>query len=612
MAIVNQHINDFLDYYLNLNEPQYAVLLSGKWGSGKTFFVDKFIDDRKKKNNVVKISLFGLKTKEDIHKKLMFKLFGLDNHHNVKIIIKAIGFALNKFVGIKLIDMSMEWALKQEGNQNAIFIFDDLERAEIGLIELHGYINELTEIYKQKVILLADEDKLKEDENYILFKEKTIGKTFAIEQNFETAFGTFLQELKNSKDILSRNQSVIKAIFGTAGYQNLRSLRQGILDFDRLMGSFDDKFKNHSELMTEFIQIFFAFVFETKSGKLDIHTLKDMSMLRIGKMLNDNKPDEELTIIEKFFHKYNFLSDELLLSNENWINLFANGNISATDVSVDLNRSRYFFREQKEEWVMLWHYMWIEEDEFRIALKQTLLKLENNEYLKPTVILQVLGIFLELIDQKIYNYTKDQVVNDIKKYVDENIKELEGIYTLSDYELDGQYAYYGYRSDELDEFKHIKDYLLKQADNLRNEGLEEKGNLLIQHLKENKIQEFINMLSAENNQEILYRLPVFKSIIPRDFFDALLQVENKNMRDVLDALKNRYVSIFAYQKESVLEELPFWKSFIDVMDSFEVKIPYKAKDIWIKKHCHNIINKEIVQNIERIIEHKKIEAAENE
>ncbi len=323
MAIVNQHIHEFLNYYIEeVEKPEYAILLSGKWGSGKTFFINQITEKYQTEKNIVKISLFGLKSKEDIHKKVLLKLFNIDDTHDVGVTAKLVGQVLKKFTGINLSDMPMGWALKQEGNQNAIFIFDDLERAGIELLEFHGYVNELTETHKQKVILLADEDKLKEDEKYVLFKEKTVGKTFGIEQDFETAFKIFTDELENAKEVLNSNQSIIQSVFDIASYQNLRSLRQGILDFDRLINSFEDKFKNHPELMTEIIQIFFALTFEIKSGKLDIQTLQDMTMLRIGKMLNDNKPNEELTVIEKVFQKYNFLSYELLLSNENWINFF--------------------------------------------------------------------------------------------------------------------------------------------------------------------------------------------------------------------------------------------------------------------------------------------------
>lgn len=602
MAIVNQHIHEFLNYYIEkVEKPEYAVLLSGKWGSGKTFLINQITEKYRDKKNIVKVSLFGFKSKENIHKQVLLKLFNIDDTHDVSVTAKLVGQVLKKFTGINLSDMPMGWALKQEGNQNAIFIFDDLERANIELTELHGYINDLTEIHKQKVILLADEEKLNTDEKYLLFKEKTIGKTFQIEQDFETAFKAFIDELENAKEMLNSNKSIIKAVFDTANYQNLRSLRQGLLDFDRFMSACEDKFKNHSELMTELIQIFFAFVFETKNGKLDIQTLNKMTMLRIGKMLNENKPNEELTIIEKVFRKYSFFTHELLLSHDNWVNLFMKGNISTTKISADLNRSQYFFREQKEEWVMLWHYMWIEDDELQTALKQTLSKLENNGYLKPTIILHVAGILVEMIDQKIYDYRKDQIVDDIKKYIDTNLEELEGLYTLNDSELDGHYTYYAYRSEESEEFNCLKNYLLMQADKFRYEGLADKGILLTRHLKENNIQEFTDGLSAGRNKEILYRLPVFKVIDPKDFFDALLQVENKYMRDVLDILKNRYTfqSIVSNQSQSVLEELHFWKLFIDIVNSYEVKTPYMAKDIWIKKHCQNLVDKEIIQNIEK-------------
>lgn len=605
-TIVNQHIHEFLKYYIiELDQPEYAVLLSGKWGSGKTFFINQVTNKYQNEKNIVKVSLFGLKSKEDIHKQVLLKLFNIDDIHDVSVTAKLVGHVLKKFTGINLSDMPMGWALKQEGNQNAIFIFDDLERAGIELLELHGYINGLTETHKQKVILLADEEKLNEDEKYLLFKEKTIGKTFQIEQDFETAFKTFIDKLKNAKEILSSNQSIIKTVFDTAGYKNLRSLRQTMLDFDHLLEKFEQKFKDHTELMSEIIQIFFAFSLEIKSNSLDITTLASLSELRVERMHLNEKNDSEETEIEKLYRKYDFINfDSLLFPNALWIELFSTYFITSQQITESLNKSRYFFREQKEEWVMLWHYMWIEEDEFQTALNQTLVKLEKNEYLEPTVIMQVLGIFLELIDKKIYNRTKDQVVNDIKKYVDVNIKELEGIYTLSDYELDGHYAYYGYRSEESGEFKYIKDYLVEQADHLRNEGLEEKGNYIIKCLNENNIEEFTNMLSVERNKEILYRLPVLNAINPQDFFDALLQVKNKNMRDVLGVLKNRYSLIFSDDQEGLISEIEFWKSLIEIVNSYEIELPYKIKDVWIKKHCYDVVEKEIIQKIENEIERK--------
>lgn len=591
---------------MGLDHPQYAILLSGKWGSGKTHFIEQFKNEHSN-IRVVKISLFGLKSKEDIHKKIVLEQFTFPKASEA--IAKNLNNVFEKFTGlnlnISLSDISVESAIKQVKTKKTVFIFDDLERMEMSFPEAFGYINQLVENYEQKVVFLADDTQLKDREEYQQFKEKIIGKTFQIGQNFDIAFNTFISELKNSKEILQNNQSNIKSVFDTAGYQNLRSLRQGILDFDRLINSFEDKFKNHSELMTEFIQVFFALLFEIKSSSLDIQLLHKIIELKAGK-LQEEERNNVLNEIKRISKKYNFLFEELFLSNQNWIDFFTKGSVPATEISLDLDRSRYFFREQKEEWVILWHYMWIEEDEFQNALEQTLLKLESNDYLKPSVILHVAGILLEIIDQKIYSYRKDQIVDDIKKYIDANIKKLEDLYILDTNDLEGHYTGFSYRSEESDEFNYIKDYLLKQADNLRNEGLEEKGNFIIQCLSENNIQEFTNMLSAERNKEILYRLPVLSAINPQDFFDALLHVENKYMRDVFDVLKNRYRSITAYEKEIVLEEFDFWKEVSIIANKYQVKVPYEIKDVWIKKYFCDLVEKEIIQKIE-----KEIKSQEN-
>ena len=40
---MNKQIFDFLNEYAKLPSPQYAVLLRGKWGCGKTYFVKHWL-----------------------------------------------------------------------------------------------------------------------------------------------------------------------------------------------------------------------------------------------------------------------------------------------------------------------------------------------------------------------------------------------------------------------------------------------------------------------------------------------------------------------------------------------------------------------------------------
>uniref|UniRef100_UPI003A9825E9 P-loop NTPase fold protein n=1 Tax=Citrobacter freundii TaxID=546 RepID=UPI003A9825E9 len=84
-----------------------------------------------------------------------------------------------------------------------IIALDDLERTDIPLKEILGYVNYLVEISKVKVILIANEkilhekDKSSEDKNtdiYSKFKEKVIGKTFQIKHNIDNILDGFLDE----------------------------------------------------------------------------------------------------------------------------------------------------------------------------------------------------------------------------------------------------------------------------------------------------------------------------------------------------------------------------------------------------------------------------------
>ena len=87
MSNSNKHIEDFLDYYLeHETSPDYAVLITGCWGSGKTYFVKKYLakgvpEERNIFNNfdwlaecekyaVVYISLFGVQNQKEIERKI--------------------------------------------------------------------------------------------------------------------------------------------------------------------------------------------------------------------------------------------------------------------------------------------------------------------------------------------------------------------------------------------------------------------------------------------------------------------------------------------------------------------------------------------------------------
>ena len=47
---MNEGISSFLTYYISLDDPQYAIMLNGKWGCGKTYYIKHWIDVYKEGN----------------------------------------------------------------------------------------------------------------------------------------------------------------------------------------------------------------------------------------------------------------------------------------------------------------------------------------------------------------------------------------------------------------------------------------------------------------------------------------------------------------------------------------------------------------------------------
>jgi hypothetical protein len=72
----NKNAREYLDYYLSLpGDPEFAVLLEGPWGSGKTHFVETYFADRSTearkanpdaKNPLIHVTLFGVRDLSDI------------------------------------------------------------------------------------------------------------------------------------------------------------------------------------------------------------------------------------------------------------------------------------------------------------------------------------------------------------------------------------------------------------------------------------------------------------------------------------------------------------------------------------------------------------------
>ena len=58
----NNHITSFLsEYYIHTEKPlDYAVLLNGSWGAGKTWFIKDFLKKNNDDDKFLYVSLYGI------------------------------------------------------------------------------------------------------------------------------------------------------------------------------------------------------------------------------------------------------------------------------------------------------------------------------------------------------------------------------------------------------------------------------------------------------------------------------------------------------------------------------------------------------------------------
>lgn len=157
----------------------YAVMIDGEWGSGKTYFVKEILipklkDWEKEKSNnqddykpkkIIYISLYGVKRVEDISKSIYMENY-LDSDKKKKgysfgSSAVSLGFDILKNKGIDLDREAIKDLLSQFMSlESSILIFDDLERCNIPVNEVLGYINGFVEHQAMKVIIVANQKEL--------------------------------------------------------------------------------------------------------------------------------------------------------------------------------------------------------------------------------------------------------------------------------------------------------------------------------------------------------------------------------------------------------------------------------------------------------------------
>ncbi len=224
------------------SKDKFVAIISGEWGSGKTYFWKEFANTLDEDIKYAYISFFGINSIEEIRQQIFFKVSRKGKtvnwlQENILDKIRNVKGAFNIEEDIKLtLDgglLNLAFSLMGKGDfEKVIICFDDFERLsdKVSLKDVMGLISELKEEKECKVILILNENELenlsqingkKLSDIFALYKEKIIDYDLNFIPSVEYCFNTVNTQT-------SFNNKVILDFFIEKDIRNIRVISKSL------------------------------------------------------------------------------------------------------------------------------------------------------------------------------------------------------------------------------------------------------------------------------------------------------------------------------------------------------------------------------------------------
>jgi len=612
-------VESILDY-VRSDYTDYAIMLNGEWGSGKTHFwnnkIKKKIESMQlngKRYTTIYMSLYGISNLEEISKKIFIETTQLMDK-NLRKFMKANGQGTIPEYAKTGIDMANLFGVTQNGDKvnygdffstdDKVLCFDDLERANVDVIDILGYINNFVEHDHIKTIIICNEKELatklkssnlemktfiatylldKQDElnktdkpmvekiqdkiehvfdkanDYERIKEKLIGETFEYAPKFDYIINGILMRYENNTELirfLRENTGLIISTFNKSGTRNLRILKHALNDFKKIYEMVNKSYPNTNHRVMQTMLIFtIAVSFEIKAGKIT----KD-------KFINIQDNEEYKSIL---------VSSRILMDNRQFY-------IKEFD-----NNYYYNFKSEYRFFKFIEYYI-------RTRIFDMKLFKDNMETIRNTVDTENLPAYKRLLTEEYWKISDDEFTSIITEIL-EDVKEGK-INLIESVKI---FAYFSYFSR-----KNLIDYDLKTLKSLFFNGMniaslnskycpnpeEELGKIAIEEVKED-MEDVLNHFNVLNEQllEKMYKekaeeimkcipmrmeqfyekfdkeclqIPIFKYYDPFQLFQRISCASNEDVVLIKEKLIDR-ANRYTKQIEPEMKNIKQLKQIVD-------------------------------------------------
>ena len=448
-----EELNTVISEYVQAKNTDYAIMINGKWGCGKSYYIANELDgvinkiqlpqeaiqnaqetNQKEQKDSQKRSWFHLSSsandsvqkeqKKKTYTKAHISLYGITNvrEFHRQILCGLHPILKNKWVGfveygidkisqrVGLGGNSLDSKLLETNLNEYVMVFDDLERLspELSVIDVMGWINSYTESQKCKVIIVCNEDAVKDQaelrgdsryKEYLKYKEKTIRYTYAYESDEDKVYNALIANKKNeTKAFYEKYKSEVLELFKQGGEKNLRTL---IFILDCLYRVCQPAIEREAddEIIKKLIITFVVLAMENKKGatREQLNTIVqeefDWSKMRLDfsepgpeVMGNNNDDHKEETTKERIWKSSmdsSYISQMYRMPE--LIEFIVTGVLNTDELKESIERQVIESQKQQETQEgkllkELQHYENINDEEFLGKISQLRANIEGNLY----------------------------------------------------------------------------------------------------------------------------------------------------------------------------------------------------------------------------------------
>lgn len=617
-------VESILDY-IRSDYTDYAIMINGEWGSGKTYFwnhkIRKKIESMQingKKYTTIYMSLYGISNLEEISKKIFIETTQLMDKNLKKFMNSNSQTTIPEYAKTGL-DMANFFGVTQNGDKidykeffstdDKILCFDDLERANVDVIDILGYINNFVEHDHIKTIIICNEKELstklkssnlemktfiatylldkenklteKTDEpmveriqdtieyvfdkanDYERIKEKLIGETFEYNPEFTYIINGLLMRYERYPELirfLRENSYLITSTFEKSGTRNLRILKHSLNDFKKIFDMVNKSYPNTNNRVLQTMLIFtIAISFEIKAGKITKDKFKNIenneeyrAILVSSRVFMDNRQfyikEFDNTYYYNFKAEYRFFKFiEMYVRTRIFDMKTFKENMDVIINTVDTDKLPGYKKLLTEE------YWKINDDQFSSVIQQVIDSVNKGE-IQPIEIVKLFAYFSYFIDKNLIDY---------------DIKTIESVF-LNGMNLASVKSKYFENADE--ELQQIEtDNMGAEMQNiiarfktinsqLKDKMYREKAEEVFKYIPM-KMEVFYEKFAKECSN-----IPIFKYYDPFQMFQRISCASNEDIVSIREALAERakhHKKEIAPEMENIAKIKQIMEDYID-------------------------------------------------